>query len=348
MNFRLENIVRESVKSLKPYSSARDDYKSDGSPMIFLDANENPFDNRGLNRYPDPWQRDLKARLSELKNIAPEKMLLGNGSDEVLDLIVRAFCDPGKDNIIVNPPTYGMYKVIAGINNVSFKEVLLTEKFQLDLLGLEQVANNSTKIIFLCSPNNPTGNVLSSESIEVLLSIFNGLVVIDEAYIDFTNEPSWITRMNEFPNLIVTQTLSKAMGMAGIRLGMCFANTEIINVMNKIKPPYNVNALTQNFALAGLNKIEQNADKVRDIIDGRKWLQEELESIPFVKQIFPSESNFLLIEVDDANKRYSDLISSGIVVRNRSSQPRCENCLRITVGTEGENQNLINVLKQLK
>lgn len=348
MSFNVENIVRESVKSLKPYSSARDDYKSDGSPMTFLDANENPFDNQGLNRYPDPWQRDLKACLSELKNIQPKNMLLGNGSDEVLDLIVRAFCEPGKDEIIINPPTYGMYKVIAGINNVNVKEVILSQKFQLDLEGIEDTVNGSSKIIFLCSPNNPTGNLLDSESIERLLSNFKGLVVIDEAYIDFTEQMSWITRLKEYPNLIVTQTLSKAMGMAGIRLGMCFASEAIIEILNKIKPPYNVNGLSQSFALKGLERKDQIDANVDEIIKGRQWLQQELMDIEFIEKVYPSESNFLLIKVDNANKRYNELITNSIVIRNRSTQPRCEECLRITVGTKEENENLINVLKQLR
>ena len=348
MSFNLENIVRESVKSLKPYSSARDDYKSDGSPMTFLDANENPFDNQGLNRYPDPWQRDLKARLSELKNIQPKNMLLGNGSDEVLDLIVRAFCEPGKDEIIINPPTYGMYKVIAGINNGNVKEVTLSQNFQLDIESIGEAVNESSKIIFLCSPNNPTGNLLDSESIERLLSNFKGLVVIDEAYIDFTEQMSWITRLKEYPNLIVTQTLSKAMGMAGIRLGMCFASEAIIEILNKIKPPYNVNGLSQSFALKGLERKDQIDANVDQIIKGRQWLQQELMDIEFIEKVYPSESNFLLIKVDNANKRYKELIAKSIVIRNRSTQPRCEECLRITVGTKEENENLINVLKQLR
>ena len=348
MSFNLENIVRESVKSLKPYSSARDDYKSDGSPMTFLDANENPFDNQGLNRYPDPWQRDLKARLSELKNIQPKNMLLGNGSDEVLDLIVRAFCEPGKDEIIINPPTYGMYKVIAGINNVNVKEVTLSQNFQLDIESIGEAVNESSKIIFLCSPNNPTGNLLDSESIERLLSNFKGLVVIDEAYIDFTEQMSWITRLKEYPNLIVTQTLSKAMGMAGIRLGMCFASEAIIEILNKIKPPYNVSGLSQSFALKGLERKDQIDANVDQIIKGRQWLQQKLMDIEFIEKVYPSESNFLLIKVDNANKRYKELIANSIVIRNRSTQPRCEECLRITVGTKEENENLINVLKQLR
>ena len=347
MTFKLENIVRESIMRLKPYSSARDDYKSDGSKMTFFDANENPFDNNGLNRYPDPWQRDLKVQLSQIKNIAPSNMLLGNGSDEVLDLIVRAFCEPGTDEIIINPPTYGMYKVIADINNVAVKEVLLTSDFQIDLAGLNNAVSDNTKIIFLCSPNNPTGNLLHSDSLIPLLQSFNGLVVIDEAYIDFAESPSWIEQLVNFPNLIVTQTLSKAMGMAGIRLGMCFASQEIINILNKIKPPYNVNALTQDFALQGLSDTNRIATNVAKIIEERRSLESDLQSISFIENIYPSDSNFLLLKVDNALKRYNELISNGIVVRNRSTQPRCEESLRISVGTPEENKKLINVLKSL-
>ena len=347
MTFKLENIVRESIMRLKPYSSARDDYKSDGSKMTFFDANENPFDNNGLNRYPDPWQRDLKVQLSQIKNIAPSNMLLGNGSDEVLDLIVRAFCEPGTDEIIINPPTYGMYKVIADINNVAVKEVLLTSDFQIDLAGLNNAVSDNTKIIFLCSPNNPTGNLLHSDSLIPLLQSFNGLVVIDEAYISFAESPSWIEQLVNFPNLIVTQTLSKAMGMAGIRLGMCFASQEIINILNKIKPPYNVNALTQDFALQGLSDTNRIATNVAKIIEERRSLESDLQSISFIENIYPSDSNFLLMKVDNASNRYNELIRNGIVVRNRSTQPRCEECLRISVGTPEENKKLINVLKSL-
>ena len=339
------SLVRPEVVNFKPYSSAR---SLASGPKLLLDANENPFDNQGLNRYPDPWQRDLKARLSELKNIQPKNMLLGNGSDEVLDLIVRAFCEPGKDEIIINPPTYGMYKVIAGINNVNVKEVTLSQNFQLDIESIGEAVNESSKIIFLCSPNNPTGNLLDSESIERLLSNFKGLVVIDEAYIDFTEQMSWITRLKEYPNLIVTQTLSKAMGMAGIRLGMCFASEAIIEILNKIKPPYNVNGLSQTFALKGLERKDQIDANVDQIIKGRQWLQQKLMDIEFIEKVYPSESNFLLIKVDNANKRYKELIAKSIVIRNRSTQPRCEECLRITVGTKEENENLINVLKQLR
>ena len=293
MNFNLDNITRENVKGLSPYSSARDEYVSDGSTMVFLDANENPFEN-GVNRYPDPQQRGLKAILAKQKGIKEENILLGNGSDEVLDLLFRAFCEPKEDNIITLPPTYGMYKVLSGINMVENREVLLTHAFQPNVSVIKERIDDNTKLL-LCSPNNPTGNSFSTRSIENLLKSFKGIVVIDEAYIDFSPEASWTSKLSEYPNLIVTQTLSKAYGMAGIRLGICIASAEIIAVINKIKPPYNV----------------------------------------------------ILAKVDDATKRYNQLLSKGIVVRNRTSQPLCENTLRFTVGTSKENNSVITALKAL-
>lgn len=345
--FEIDKLIRENIKALKPYSSARDEFKDfDTADMVFLDANENPFEN-GVNRYPDPQQISVKTALSKLKEIPVSQILLGNGSDEVLDLIYRAFCEPKVDNVITLPPTYGMYKVLANINNVEEREVLLTEKFQPNVKEILDAVDANSKILFLCSPNNPTGNSFSNESVEILLKSFNGLVVIDEAYIDFSSEKSWLQRLDEFPNLIITQTLSKAYGMAGIRLGICYASGEIIAVLNKIKPPYNVNELTQQRALRRIltkNKVQKEVDK---IVEQREKLIQRLKTISIVEKIYKTDANFILIKVDDANKRYNELISKGIVTRNRTTQPLCENTLRLTVGTTSENRKLIKVLNDL-
>ena len=346
-SFNIQNLVRENVKQMKPYSSARDEFKDfDTADMIFLDANENPFEN-GVNRYPDPQQRTVKSTLSKLKGIPESQILLGNGSDEVLDLLFRAFCEPKVDNVITLPPTYGMYGVLANINAVENREVLLSEDFQPQVEKILETVDENTKIIFLCSPNNPTGNTFSDESVVYLLQNFNGLVVIDEAYIDFSKKESRINEFDEYPNLVITQTLSKAYGMAGIRLGICYASSAIIAVLNKIKPPYNVNELTQQRALKRLltkNKVRNEIDK---ILEQREKLMGKLKSISFIEEIYPTEANFILVKVDDANKRYNELISKGIVIRNRSTQPLCENCLRLTVGTTNENIKLIKALKEL-
>lgn len=344
--FEIEKLIRENIKALKPYSSARDEFKEFTANMVFLDANENPFEN-GVNRYPDPQQIAVKTALSKLKEIPVTQILLGNGSDEVLDLIFRAFCEPKQDNIITLPPTYGMYKVLANINNVEEREVLLTDKFQPNVKEILEVADANSKILFLCSPNNPSGNSFSNESVEILLKSFNGLVVIDEAYIDFSSEKSWLQRLDEFPNLIITQTLSKAYGMAGIRLGICYASEEIIVILNKIKPPYNVNELTQQRALRLIlskNKVQKEVDK---ILEQREKLIQKLKSVSFVEEIYPTDANFILIKVDDATKRYEQLLNKGIVIRNRTTQPLCENTLRLTVGTTSENIKLIKALKEL-
>ncbi|PKP10973.1 MAG: histidinol-phosphate transaminase [Bacteroidetes bacterium HGW-Bacteroidetes-3] len=344
--FEIEKLIRENIKALKPYSSARDEFKEFTANMVFLDANENPFEN-GVNRYPDPQQIAVKTALSKLKEIPLSQILLGNGSDEVLDLIYRAFCEPKTDNVITLPPTYGMYKVLANINNVEEREVLLTDKFQPNVKEILNVADRYSKILFLCSPNNPTGNSFSNESVEILLKSFPGLVVIDEAYIDFSSEISWLQRLDEFPNLIITQTLSKAYGMAGIRLGICYASLEIIAVLNKIKPPYNVNELTQQRALRRIltkNKVQKEVDK---ILEQREKLIQKLKSVAFVEEIYPTDANFILIKVDDASKRYEQLLNKGIVIRNRTTQPLCENTLRLTVGTTSENIKLIKALNEL-
>lgn len=345
--FDIQNLVRENVKALKPYASARDEYVSNGAEMIFLDANENPFDN-GVNRYPDPHQRNLKAVLAYKKGIHTENLLLGNGSDEVLDLIFRAFCEPKQDNVITLPPTYGMYQVLAGINNINNREVVLTEDFQPDVDHILKVADKNSKIIFLCSPNNPTGNRFDWNLINRLMQNFPGLIAIDEAYIDFSEGPSMVQQLGKHPNLIVIQTLSKAYGMAGIRLGICIASKEIITILQKIKPPYNINELTQQRAFERIQDYAAVESEVARILKERMLLESALQEISFVQKVYPSDANFILAKVDDANKRYRQLIEKGIVVRNRTHQPRCENTLRFTVGTKLENTRLIGILKELK
>ena len=346
-NFDINTIVRENVKVLKPYSSARDEFEDfDTADMIFLDANENPFEN-GVNRYPDPQQMSVKAILAKQKNVKLNQILLGNGSDEVLDLLFRAFCEPKVDNVITLPPTYGMYGVLANINAVENKEVLLSNDFQPQIEKIMADVNENTKIIFLCSPNNPTGNSFSDESVVYLLQNFKGLVVIDEAYIDFSKKESWINELDEYPNLVITQTLSKAYGLAGIRLGICYGSTEVISVLNKIKPPYNVNELSQKRALERLENSDIISAEIASIVKQREDLLEVLLHVSFVEKIYPTEANFILVKVDDANKRYAELIANGIVIRNRTTQPLCDNCLRLTVGTEQENRKLMAVLKQL-
>ncbi|MET6990538.1 histidinol-phosphate transaminase [Sediminicola arcticus] len=346
IEININNLVRENVKGLSPYSSARDEYVSDGSQMVFLDANENPFEN-GVNRYPDPQQRSLKAVLAANKGVSSSQILLGNGSDEVLDLIFRAFCEPKEDNVISLPPTYGMYKVLSYINNIENREVLLTEDFQPNIAEIFKVKDEHSKLLFICSPNNPTGNGISSAIIRELLNRFHGLVVIDEAYIDFSSDVSWITELSNYPNLIVTQTLSKAYGLAGIRLGICFASEEIIAILNKIKPPYNINELTQQRALERIEDLERVNKEVLAILKERDALYNVLGSIDFVEKIYPSDANFILTKVDDATKRYHQLLKAGIVVRNRTTQPLCENTLRFTVGTAKENKKLIKLLKKI-
>ena len=343
-NFDINNLVRENVKTMKPYSSARDEFKDfDVAQMIFLDANENPYQN-GVNRYPDPQQTSVKSVLAKQRNLNTNQVLLGNGSDEVLDLLFRAFCEPKVDNVITLPPTYGMYSVLANINAVENREVLLSTDFQPEVDAILDAVDANTKMIFLCSPNNPTGNSFTDESVVTLLQNFKGLVVIDEAYIDFSNKPSWLVELDEYPNLIITQTLSKAYGLAGIRLGICYASAAIIAVLNKIKPPYNVNELTQQRALERLADKEKIQLEIDSIIIQRDNLLKVLQEVSFVSKIYPTEANFVLIEVDDATKRYDELIAKGIVIRNRTTQPLCKNTLRLTIGTVDENQKLMDAL----
>jgi len=342
----LNKLLRKNILGMKPYSSARDEYKDLQADMVFLDANENPFDTP-LNRYPDPQQTRLKESIASQKMVSTDQLLLGNGSDEVLDLIFRAFCEPNQDSILTTPPTYGMYDVLANLNAVDNILVPLSPDFQLEVDSIFDAIKPQTKLLFICSPNNPSGNSVERKAIERLLKNFNGLVVIDEAYIDFTKDPSWTQVLEQYPNLIVTQTLSKAYGLAGIRLGICYASKEIIAVLNKIKPPYNINSLTQEAAIKAFENKDSVQAQIESILNERSNLINAFKSVPFIKKIYPSEANFILIKVDDANKRYEELIKNGIVVRNRSSQLHCENCLRITVGTPSENTQLITLIKTL-
>jgi len=338
-------MARPSVVKLKPYASAKEEFKNFDQDLVYLDANENPYEN-GMNRYPDPNQTPLRNKISEIKRVRPEQILLGNGSDEILDMIFRVFFEPGKDNIIINVPTFGMFKVLSDINDINCQKVRLKENFQLDVPSILTKINKQTKAIFICSPNNPTANLMKKEDILELLEL-ELLVIIDEAYIDFSDAESWLTKLDEYNNLIVTQTFSKAYGLAGIRLGACYAHSQVIDLLKKIKMPYNVNVLTQKKALDYIEKEEIRTEEIKNILANKLLLKEELSSIGFVKHIYPSDSNFLLIKVDDANKRYEQLINKSLVVRNRTKEPLCENCLRITVGTTEENKKLMSALRLL-
>lgn len=340
----IQSLLRENIKNLKPYSTARDEFQ--GTAEVYLDANENPFPT-AYNRYPDPLQKKVKQRISALKGIAAAKIFLGNGSDEPIDLIIRAFCEPGRDAILITEPTYGMYAVCAGINNVTVKRVTLNSNFDLNVPSIKQALDSSVKIIFLCSPNNPSGNLLSKEKITELITSIDCLVVIDEAYIDFANDSGFLPSLNQYPNLIVLQTFSKAWGLAGLRLGMAFASEEIISVLNKIKYPYNINVLTQQVALEKLSSIEEKNKQVRAILDQRIFLIQELQTLSIVLHIYPTDANFVLVKMKDAHYVYNQLIKHGIIVRNRSTVTLCAGCLRITIGTTEENKKLIETLKTL-
>ena len=344
MSFNLNKIVRSSIKGLKPYSSARDEFT--GKADVYLDANENPFGN-GLNRYPDPYQKALKKEISKIKNIHEESIILGNGSDEVIDLLFRAFCEPGKDEVIIFPPTYGMYQVCADVNNVKTKKVPLTSDFEVDELSLLETVDEKSKIIWFCSPNNPTGNTMDPAVIKNILNCFEGIVVIDEAYIDFSDSQSWIDFLEFHPNLFIIQTLSKAWGLAGIRLGMGFGSKEIISVLNKIKPPYNVNSLTQEKAIEAIGYLDEKNETIDAILVEKAKLKEKLNQIDGVQKIYQSDANFLLVKIDNATNIYNKLVEQSIIVRNRSSVTLCENCLRITVGKPAENEKLLNAIKEI-
>ena len=342
----IEKLVRPMIREVTPYRSARDEFEDFDAQKIFLDANENPFDN-GVNRYPDPLQRNLKRIIAKIKRVNEEQILLGNGSDEVLDLIIRTFCEPGEEEVLVLPPTYGMYAVLAKLNNVSVKEVHLNKNFEIDIDSVIEAVNPKTKIIFVCSPNNPSGNSIPFDQIKELLKSFSGIIVIDEAYIDFSQEKSALSILDQYPQLLVCQTFSKAYGLAGIRLGMCFANPLVIDYFNKIKPPYNVNPLTQSRALVKLGKIESIKDQVIELISERKMLEQELKQFDFITKIYPSDANFLLVVVDNAIKRYDQFLAAGVVLRNRSSLQGCKNALRVTVGTPEENIKFIKICKTI-
>ncbi len=338
----LKNIVRKNIWSLKPYSCARDEFQGEAS--VYLDANENPNDT-GFNRYPDPLQKELKLKISEVKNVAPQNIFLGNGSDEAIDLVYRAFCEPNIDNVVAIEPTYGMYKVCADINAVEYRTVNLDDDFQFSAKEMLKIADENTKVMWLCSPNNPTGNLLDGGEIESLLTEFDGIVVVDEAYTDFANQISWATRLAEFPNLIVLQTLSKAWASAAIRLGMAFSSEEIIQIFNKIKYPYNVNILTQKKALEVLADSQKVAFWIDEILSERERLIEGLRALACVQKIYPTDANFVLVKVDDADKMYSHLTKKGIIVRNRNRVTLCGNCLRITIGLKEENNELLEAMK---
>ena len=343
----IDTLVRNNVKKMSSYSSARDDFKKENEKkLIYLDANESPFDN-AINRYPDNKHDELKKMVSGVKNVNVNQVVFGNGTDEILDLIVRVFCNPSEDKIITLPPTYGMYDVIAKTNGVENIEIPLKSDFSIDKNEILKLSSKKTKILFLCSPNNPTGNSFDTNDLTDLIKGFNGVVVVDEAYIDFSSKQSLISLIEDNNNLIITQTMSKAYGMAGIRLGIGFSNEKIINYLNKIKPPYNINVLTERKALEELYKIDEIEKNISIVLDQRNLLLSCLEKLDFVEKIYKSDANFLLVKVDNADLRYNQLLKNGIVVRNRSNQPLCQNCLRITIGTKNENTCLIKMLNKL-
>lgn len=345
MDFDIDSLIRPNIKNLVPYSSARDEFS--GEAKVFLDANENSIGSpliKWYNRYPDPHQQKLKKAISAIKNIYAEQIFLGNGSDECIDLLYRCFCEPGIDNVIICPPTYGMYEVSAAINNVEVRKVSLLKNFQLDLDEVSAQVDEHTKLVWICSPNNPTGNSINREDIEELLNNFSGIVVIDEAYINFSRQRSYLSSLTEYPNLVVLQTFSKAWGLAGLRLGMACASKEVIGVMDKVKPPYNINQATQELALKAIQEIGQVNEMIKDLVSMRIALAEVFETIPIVEKVYPSDANFLLVKIMEAPRVFNYLLSKGVVVRNRSNVELCDNCLRITIGTERENTILIDAL----
>jgi histidinol-phosphate aminotransferase len=344
----VRELQRENIKTLKPYSTARDEFK--GQASVYLDANENSFGSplpANYNRYPDPLQLDLKDAISQIKGVPVENTFLGNGSDEAIDLLFRAFCNPGKDNVIILPPTYGMYEVSANINDVEVRKVNLTTDFQLDLEKIAETIDTNTKMIFICSPNNPTGNSLNRTDIETILANFNGLVVIDEAYINFSRQKTFIQELTEYANLVVLQTFSKAWGLAALRLGMAFSSTHVIDILNKVKPPYNINQATQDLALAALQNIAQVNEWIKVTVSERDRLGNALSRMEAVKKVYPSDANFILAQIDNAHYIYNQLVDQGIIVRDRSKVVLCDDCLRITIGTVEENNHLLKAIEQL-
>lgn len=344
--FNLNTLVRENIAKLTPYSSARDEFS--GEAKVFLDANENSLGSplkKWYNRYPDPHQKSLKEKLAQVKGISTEHIFLGNGSDECIDLLYRCFCNPGKDNVIICPPTYGMYEVSANINDIVVKKIALLPNFQLDLSGIEDAIDEQTKLIWICSPNNPTGNSLNRIDIETLLNNFKGLVIVDEAYINFSKQKSFVQELTEYPNLVVLQTLSKAWGLAGLRLGMAFASASIIEILNRVKPPYNINQATQELVLTALEEVGQVNDMIRLLVDMRDALAEVFASMPTVETVYPSNANFILVKIKDARAVYEFLLTKGIVLRDRSNVQLCDDCLRITVGSEQDNTLLVDAMQ---
>lgn len=348
MNFNVENLVRENIRKLVPYSSARKEFS--GAAQIFLDANENscgsPLE-ENYHRYPDTAQTQIKDVIAARENVSTDEIFVGNGSDEAIDLLVRIFCRPQTDNILICPPTYGMYEVSAAINDVETRRARLTTDFQIDLETVEKKIDERTKLVFICSPNNPTGNLMRRETILEIVENFKGIVVVDEAYIHFSAEKSFVGAIGKYPNIVVLRTFSKAWGLAGLRVGLAFANRKIIELFNRVKPPYNVSQAAQNFVLKALANEAQFAENIRRIVKERECLIKNLGEIPFVEKIYPTAANFVLVKTSDAEKIYQSLLAENIVVRNRSRVELCENCLRITVGTSAENENLIKVLKTL-
>lgn len=346
MDFNLQNLLRENIKNLKPYSSARDEFQGEAS--VFLDANENAYGSpleTNYNRYPDPLQFKVKTKITAIKGVPPRNIFLGNGSDEAIDILFRSFCRPGVDNVILVPPTYGMYQVSANINDVAVQNVPLTAEYQLNMEGIAEAINPNTKLIFVCSPNNPTGNSMNREDVETLLANFNGVVVVDEAYINYSRQKSFIQELTEYGNLVVLQTLSKAWGLAGLRIGMAFASEEIIEVFNRVKPPYNINEASQKLALQALDNIEQVNQWIKETLSERDKLVLGLKNLSFVVDIFPSDANFILVKTASPKAVYQFLVEKGIIVRDRSKVELCEGCLRITIGTPAENIQLLNTLK---
>jgi histidinol-phosphate aminotransferase len=341
----ISDLLRPNILNLKPYSSARDEFS--GSASVFLDANENPY-KTGYNRYPDPYQQEVKKRIAEIKGVRPNQIFLGNGSDEPIDLLYRAFCNPGIDNSVIMEPSYGMYTVSADINDIEIRKVLLNEEYQIESSKLMSAIDEKTKLIFLCSPNNPTANSLDRNEIIKVINGFGGLVIVDEAYIDFAPGTTLLTDLSKYPNLVVLQTFSKAWGLAGIRLGMAFASPEIIAILSKIKYPYNINALTQERVMQSLQNVEEKDSWVKTIITERAKLTEDLKQFPFVQKIFPSNANFLLVKMEGAREIFEYLMNEGVIVRDRSKVALCEGSLRITVGSPEENKELINKLKSIK
>jgi len=346
MEFNAELLVRENIKQMKAYSSARDEFS--GEANIFLDANENSFGSPlpvNYNRYPDPLQAAVKEKIAQIKGVPPKNIFLGNGSDEAIDLLFRVFCEPGQDNVIILPPTYGMYEVCAEMNNVRLKKVPLTSSFQLNLEAIEEAIDAHTKIIFVCSPNNPTGNSINRSDIEVLLNNFDGLVVIDEAYINYAKQKTFIAELTEYPNLVLLQTFSKAWGLAALRLGMAFAGQPVINYLNKVKYPYNINQATQQLALKALDNVSQVNSWVKTTVEQREWLSQQLAGLAITERVYPSDANFVLAKMKGPTAIYNSLAEKGIIVRDRSRVVLCDDCLRITIGTPPENEILINELK---